>query len=63
MFSSTLCVARSAWCGNMAAAAKPDLFILRHAECHGAILNKLEASHQNCAAFDAALALLPSEPR
>jgi hypothetical protein len=47
----------------MAAAAKPDFFILRHAECHGAILNKLEASHQNCAAFDAALALLPSEPR
>jgi len=47
----------------MAAAAKPDFYILRGVERDGAILNDPEARHQHCAAFDAALALLPSGPR
>jgi len=47
----------------MAAAAKLNFFILRGVERDGAILNEPEARHQHCAAFDAALALLPSEPK
>jgi hypothetical protein len=47
----------------MAAAAKHDCFILRGAERDGAILNEPEARHQHCAAFNANLALPPSESR
>jgi len=47
----------------MAAPARPDFFILRGIERDGAILNEPEARHQHRAAFDVALALLPSEPR
>jgi hypothetical protein len=47
----------------MAAAAKPDFFILRGVEREGVILNQPEARHQHCVVFDAALALLPSERR
>jgi len=47
----------------MAAAANPDFFILRGVKRDGVILNEPEARHQQRAVFDAALALLPSEPR
>jgi hypothetical protein len=45
----------------MAAEARLDFFILRSVARDGAILIEPEASHEYCAALDAALALLSWE--
>jgi hypothetical protein len=47
----------------MGVPAKPEFFGLLGVEHDGAILNEPEAKHQHCAAFEAALALPPVEPR